>query len=376
MSTAEIVTAFKLQSEWCHKLGSPLYGELLEHASSDLAAGGPIARVISGWSGNPIPDALALRLMGAVHALVLAGGAPDLARFYPSAGGAPRWPDAWETFIDTVDRNVDSLRAALARGVQTNEVNRCAALLGGFLHVADRTGLPLRVLEVGASAGLNLNWDRYRYEYQRMSADPLSTDEAATDFSWGDATSGVMIRATWEGSSPLLNAPLRVASRAGCDIAPIDVRDPIQVQRIESFVWPDQLPRLQQLRAAIHLATGFAPVGAEKADVVDWLNQQLTTTADGVATIVYHSIFWWYLSEEQRQAMTDLIREAGTRAREQAPLAWLQFEMRGAKGADVDLTLWPSGEKVLLGRADPHGRTIRWFNDSTAPRPSTPVPHP
>lgn len=374
MSTAEIVTAFKLQAEWCHKLGSPLYGELLERASADLDAGGPIAKVISGWSGNPIPDALALRLMGAVHGLVLAGTAPDLARFYPSAGGAPRWPDAWEAFIGTVEQNTDLLRAELTRGVQTNEVNRCAALLGGFLRIAGTTRLPLRALEVGASAGLNSNWDRYRYDYDHTPSVP---EETASRFSWGDEKSPVLIRATWEGALPALDAPLRLESRAGCDVAPIDVRDPVQVHRIESFVWPDQLSRLQQLRDALRCATEQATSTPERADVIDWLRQRLSAHADGVATVVYHSIFWWYLSKEQRQAMNDLMQDAGERASADAPLAWLQFEMRGAKGADIDLTQWPGGEKVLLGRADPHGRNIRWFQDSdTEPRPLAPDPQP
>jgi hypothetical protein len=361
---SEIATAFQLQSEWCHRLGSPLYDQLLEHAAADLDAGGPIARAIEGWSGNPLPDALALRLMGAVHGMVLSGSAPDLARFYPSAGGTPRWPDTWRSFLTTVDGRVDEVRASLTRGVQTNEVNRCAALLGGFLRVADATDLPLRVLEVGASGGLNLNWDRYRYEYQRAPAEVPPTQSAtASDFSWGDPTASVVIRATWKGPTPTLHISPKVLRRAGCDIAPIDIRDPLHAHRLESFVWPDQLSRLQQLRAAIRLAAEQASVGLEKADVVEWLRGQLASSADGVATIVYHSILWWYLSEEQREAMTELLHQAGRRASSRAPLAWLQFEVRGVQGAEIELTLWPNGGTVLLGSADPHGRTIRWLQE-------------
>jgi hypothetical protein len=165
-----------------------------------------------------------------------------------------------------------------------------------------------------------------------------------------------------------------VTSRAGCDIAPVDVRDPLQVRRIESFIWPDQLPRLEQLRNAVRLTTRLAALELEQADVIDWLHAKLATPTDGVATVVYHSILWWYLSEEQRRAMTDLIEAAGRRAGERSPLAWLQFEMRGIKGADIDLTLWPNGEKVLLGRADPHGRSIRWFHDATGLRPPAAAP--
>jgi hypothetical protein len=46
---------------------------------------------------------------------------------------------------------------------QTNEVRRSAVLLPGFLTIAAETGLPLRILELGASAGLNQLWDRRHY---------------------------------------------------------------------------------------------------------------------------------------------------------------------------------------------------------------------
>jgi hypothetical protein len=92
------IEAFQLQAEWCRRLGSPMYGELLEHCLDDIRARGPVAGVLSDWSGDPLLDALALRLMGAVHRLVLTGAAPRLARFYPSAGGAPAWPEIWQAF--------------------------------------------------------------------------------------------------------------------------------------------------------------------------------------------------------------------------------------------------------------------------------------
>src|SRR5438034_5449361 len=109
-------------------------------------------------------SALALRFMGAVHRLVLEGRAPALARHYPSAGGEAGLEGAWAAFRDTLEQHRDTLRALVTSPVQTNEVGRSAALLGGFLLVARETGLPLRLLELGASAGLNLRWDHYRSE--------------------------------------------------------------------------------------------------------------------------------------------------------------------------------------------------------------------
>jgi hypothetical protein len=350
--------AFRLQGEFCAKMGSPFYGDLLARAADDIERAGPVARVLDGWTGNPIPDALVLRLMGAVHRLVLDGGAPELARYYPSAGGTPQWPAAWEAFARIVDTHADELRPALARHVQTNEVRRSMALLGGFLTVARTQSLPLRLLEIGCSAGLNLCWDRYRYEVVPIDAAEASV--AARPL-WGDADSPVTIRTGWDGPLDVFGARATVAERGGCDIAPIDVTDSAHVRTLESFVWADQLERLRQLRAAVAVARRAPPAIARRR-AADWLAEQLAAPRAGIATVVFHSIMWWYLSEEERELVTAHITAAGSRADANAPLAWLRFELRGVQDPEIRLTQWPGGAEVVLGRADPHGRYVHWYD--------------
>lgn len=346
------IEAFRLQADFCRTMGSPLYAELLTRAADDVEAGGPVAAVLGGWIGNPVPDALVLRLMGAVHQLVLAGRAPDLARYYPSAGGKPEWPAAWNAFCETVTAHAAAVRAALDRHVQTNEVRRCAALLSGFLTVAKMHGLPLRVLEIGSSAGLNLGWDRYRYELTDQTA-------SAVRAVWGDPSAAARIRTVWEGSSEIFATQTRVSARAGCDVAPIDVSDDAQVQRLESFVWPDQLERFTQLRSAIALARRTPPPLVRRA-AGEWLVEQLATPVNDVATVVFHSIMWWYMPEEERTRVSDVIAAAGARASARAPFAWLRLELMTSPDADLLLTRWPGGDETRLGRADAHGRFVRW----------------
>jgi hypothetical protein len=352
------VEAFRLQGEFCTKMGSPLYGELLARAAQDIECGGPVARVLDGWTGNPIPDALVLRLMGAVHRMVLDGAVPELARYYPSAGGTPQWPAVWEAFARIVETRVDVLRPALERHVQTNEVRRSAALLGGFLTVARMQALPQRLLEIGCSAGLNLCWDRYRYEVVPIAA----ADAVAPRPLWGDADSPVTIRTEWDGPLAIFGTRAAVAERSGCDIAPIDVTAPAHVRTLESFVWADQLERLRQLRAAVAIAR-HAPPPIARRGAADWLAEQLAVPRAGVATVVFHSIMWWYLSEDEREQVTAHIAAAGNRARADAPLAWLRFELRGFQEPEIRLTQWPHGAEVVLGCADPHGRYVHW-NDA------------
>src|SRR5262245_27299710 len=145
-----IVEAFRLQADFCEKLGSPLYADLLARATEDIERGGPVAAVLDGWSGNPVPDALVLRWMGAVHRLVRDGTLPELARYYPPVGGTPNGPAAWEAFRRVVAAHAATLRPALDQHVQTNEVRRSSALLGGFLTIAAASALPLRILEIGS----------------------------------------------------------------------------------------------------------------------------------------------------------------------------------------------------------------------------------
>jgi len=152
MDESPLSISLRLQAGACRHFGSPLYAELLSAAHASLGDGGPVDRLLAEWEGDPLRGFLPLRLMGAVHERVLAGAAPRLARFYPSAGGEEaHGPGAWTAFQQTVEAELDALRPALANFPQTNEVRRCAPLLAGFLVLARRFGLPIRLLEIGAS---------------------------------------------------------------------------------------------------------------------------------------------------------------------------------------------------------------------------------
>ncbi len=167
-----VAEAFRWQAGVMERLGAPGSAAIVRRCADDVLAGGAVAEIVAGWEGRPAQDALALRLLGAVHAIVLDGRAPELAAFCATAGGTRSLQsgDAWEAFRGVVRERADEIRPALGRQVQTNEVRRSAALLVGFLHVARAVAMPLRLLEIGCSAGLNLRWDRYGYEFVACEA--------------------------------------------------------------------------------------------------------------------------------------------------------------------------------------------------------------
>jgi hypothetical protein len=346
----QTVELLRLQAGWCARLGSPLYAHLLAGAADDAEAGGPLAALLAGHEHDRPASALALRLMGAVHRLVLGGRAPALAARYPSAGGDGDAAAAWPAFRELVASHLETLRPLVALPVQTNEVGRAAALAPGFLTVAAETGLPLRCLEVGASAGLNLRWDRFRYE--------------GPGGAWGDPASPVVLRDCWTtGGLPFATA-VHVAERAGCDPSPVDPTTDDGRVTLEAYVWADQRERFAQLDAACDVARRV-PVVVERAHGPDWLAVRLAAPRAGVATVVYHSIVLQYLDAAGRGCLRDVIADAGARAAAAAPLAWLRLEPGGDE-AELRLTVWPGGEERLLATAGFHGRGVRWLAPQAA----------
>jgi hypothetical protein len=332
------------QAEWCLRLGSPLYAAILEGAATDLEQGGPAWRLLEGREREPAASFVQLRLMGAVHRLVLMGRIPELAAVYPSVGGTADLERGPSLFVEALDAHSDEIRAHLDRPVQTNEVSRCAGLLGGFLTIARETGLPLSLREVGASAGLHLRFDRYRY--------------VSGDWAWGDPDSPVRFEDVFESAAPALH-PIEIADRRGCDANPLDPRSEEDRLTLMSFVWPDQVHRFEVLRGALEIASRD-DVTVERASAADWVEEVLATPTTWAATVVYHSIVVQYLSADDGRRMHDAITAAGEAATVEAPLAWLFLEP-GEQQTDVRLTLWPGGEQRLLARATFQASDVIWL---------------
>ncbi len=338
---------FERQALACEALGSPLYAGLLRSAARDLLAGGPTADVLDGHLDDPGRTALALRMLGGVHALVLTGRAPELAAFYPSAGGAADpgagSERAWPAMRRVLAGQADEVRAWLAHPPQTNEVGRGAALIGALCLLAVQASLPVRLVEIGASAGLNLRADQFRI--------------TGGGSSYGPVSSPVQMADSWLGTAPAAR-PLDVISRIGGDLAPIDPVSQDGRLRLSAYVWADQVARFGRLRGACDLAAQIpADLRAEPAiDTIAGIKLE-----PGTWTVLWHSIMWQYLSVDQQIAIRSAIETVGTAATNSARFAHVYLELvKGSSDTPIEMVTWPGGVSRRLGTAPPHGIPVIW----------------
>ncbi len=318
---------------------SPLYAGLSVQIANDahlLALAGHARR------GQPVQN----MLFAAVHDLLLRGVTHPLAAYYPSVTESPVSGDPFPAFRAFCHEYADDIRALLAsRRVQTNEVGRCALLLPALYTVASQSGhLPLALIEVGASAGLNLLWDRYAYDY-------------GTGRPYG--SSPLVLTCELRGSvpPPLPDTPPAVSERVGLDLNPIDIRDDDAVRWLRALVWPDQPHRMRRLETAIILAQQKPP-RLIAGDALARLPDLLAAAPLDTAVCVYHSFVLNQISQESRDQYYNLLADYSHRC----DLYDVALEWIGTPTPEIVLRAFHGGDvrETLLAACEPHGRWLDW----------------
>jgi hypothetical protein len=342
VSPDALVGYLRGQGEYCAAHGSVLYGLLCAALADDVVAGGPAADLLARWTAAGVDRARvdrevpALRLLGGAHRLVLSGRAPGLAAHFPSAGGAAGPQGAWPALRAVLAEHGRRLRAALGRPPQTNEVGRSVPLLGGLRQIAAWTGaMPVRLHEIGTSAGLNLRADHFPVGPGMLLDSPLPLPQV---------TAGPIVQ------------------RVGADLHPLDPTTTRGRLVLASYVWPDDRVRLERLRAALAVAAAV-PVQLRRCSAAE-LVRGLDVRA-GAVTVLWHSVMWQYVGEQERTQVLAQVARLGAAASDSAPFAHLRFEpartgQEDGGGHQVRLTLWPGGADRLLGTAPAHGVPTRW----------------
>jgi len=317
-------------------------GQLLTLLAENWPRDSDLGQLFAKWPGDigPHGASLPLRIAGGLHALVLTDRDPALCAAYPPNSTDDKTLTA--AILSALTTHQDFLLNWVQSPPQTNEVRRSAAIIPAAHWLATRINLPFITSELGASAGLNLMWDRYALTAKNQTLGP--PDPVLT------------LTPDWTGPVPA-SALIRVADRRGVDLNPLDITDPTQTLRLFAYLWPDQPHRMALTRAAIAAQTATIDGG----DAIDWLETRLSQPQKGHLHLIYHTVAWQYFPDQTQQRGTALIEAAGARATDSEPLAWFGMESDGdTKGAALTLRLWPGDQHIPLGRADFHGRWINW----------------
>lgn len=330
----------RAQADACARLGSPYTARVLTLVADHLRPGHAVADRLLEWPADRTQeDAVALRLAGALHYLVLTRQAAMLARFYTR----DTIPDdqLWRSLDAVMRLKADDILPVLDQAPQTNEVARSAVFIAAGHWLSAAFGLPLVLSELGTCAGLNLLWDRYALQ---IGSHRYGPDDAA-----------ITLAPEWHGAVPPQTPPV-IRARAGVDRNPLDpVADH---DRLQSYIWADQSARLARQASALQVAAEARPT-IHAGCAVAWLSDRLSRPQPQACHMVYHSLFWQYLNAAQQREVIDAMARARLQANE--PLAHVAMEADGeGPGALLTLTLWPQGTEIPLGRADFHGAWVDW----------------
>jgi hypothetical protein len=288
-------------------------------------------------------------LFAAAQFLLLGGAEHPVAEYYPNLVASPKSGDPYPAFRSFCLEHADEMCGILAtRRVQTNEVRRCALLLPAFGLVAECAGKPLSLIEVGASAGLNLLFDRYAYDY----------GEGRTA---GDLDSPVRIPCEIRGekSIPLPPRTPEVASRTGLDLNPLDMRDPESGRWLEALIWPEEFAhRVPLLERAMEVARRKPPK-LLRGDALDLLPESIKAAPEDSAICVFHTFTLNQFARKSRERFAATLAEHAT----ERELYRVSVEWLGSETPLLKLSTFERGveRETTLARCDDHGEWIQWL---------------
>jgi hypothetical protein len=321
---------------------SPIYA----HLSTAIARDPELLSLASSCrKGERIPNLL----FAAVHYLLLKGLSHPVARFYKSLGGSfDGREDPYFEFRSFCLEHVEQIRQLISvRWVQTNEVSRCAGLMPVFLtasrKVPDRS---LFLVDIGASAGLNLFWDHYGYKYGDL-------------VDGGDRNSLVQIECALSGLNvpPLSPFFPPVAGRVGVDLNPLDVRVEEDALWLRALIWPEHEKRAELLRNAIAVVRQ-QPLELLAGDGVDLLPKIIKAVpVDSVLCIVR---IFTPISQEGRDRLTTLVADYAVKR----DVMMISARPHGGDDSELRLTSFVNGHRTEQGLAymQNHGNRMEWLN--------------
>lgn len=343
------VRQLRIEARKAADFGKPLAAALMESLARVLPRGGPVFARIEAWPGDLASDGVIFRLNAGLHALALAGRAGRLGALY-GEGWLPPPAQLDHALAHVLDRYSEELIGWLAHPTQTNEVARVAGLVAALFALSHERAMPCEVFELGASAGLNLNFPRYAVRLGGIAACAPRSE--------------VTLAPQWRGRG-LTATPLTIIATRGVDLSPLDVAEAADRQRLEAYVWPGEKARAERLAAAIDIARRHPPL-VEAGLASDWLARRLAAPQPaGQLRVVFHSMVLQYADVAERAAINAAFAAAGRRAQIDRPLARVGIEWCAERHAvELRIAQWDGnskqGEARLAAICHPYGEWIDW----------------
>jgi len=345
--------SFRIQAGYCAAMAAPITTRVATVLGKSLTRDSETGRRVLDWPGEPVADALVLRLIGGLHALHRRG-VPEIA---PVFTGAVTDEAQVGAILNAVFVAHDAeLLPWLDGPPQTNEAGRSAGLMTGILHLARRHGPKFELLEIGSSAGLNLLIGRYRFDLGGLQFGPVD--------------SPVEIRPEWRGPPPP-DAPVEIVSARGVDIQPLDLSGVRDAERLQAYCWVENDERQARLAKTIAMVRAEG-VDLKQGDAADWVEDRLAEPqAEGVTRVLMHSVVWQYLPETTQRRIADAMTAAGERATPGRPLGWVMMEPnRDLHRHEVRVRGWPGETPMaLVALTHAHGAWIEALEPPYETRP-------
>ncbi|MEV4502593.1 DUF2332 domain-containing protein [Streptomyces klenkii] len=297
--------------------------------------------------GQPAPN----MLFGAVHHLLRDGVQHPLATYFTGHEDLDE-ARAGTLLTDFCRRHAERIRVIIAtRSVQTNEVNRCAVLLPAFAALQQQLddGRLIRIVDVGASAGLNLLWDRYTYDYggHRISLPASDPD--------------TVLSCAIKGGMPSLSLDVsRFVRPVGIELSPVDITDPEATEWLVSLTWPEQTARMRTLNSALALAARTPPtILAGRAE--DHLADVVAETPPGrhLCFVFSWSIYQIFGSPGGRERLANTLAELS----QHRPLHEISIGHFGHTTPRVIMASYDGGVRRsdVVAYCDVYGTWLHWL---------------
>jgi len=341
-----------IEARKAREFRKPIVAAVLESLARVLPHAPGMRACIESWPGDIAGAGVIFRLNAGLHALARSGRDRDLQAICRAAeaGKLPSPQDLDRALTATLACHTADLMQWMAGPTQTNEVARVAGLVAALMELGARAPMPVELLELGASAGLNLNFPHYCCQVGSALC--------------GDPASHVRIAPGWRGRE-VPAVPVALDRAVGVDLNPLDIRLDEDCERLHAYIWAGEQERDKRLNAAIALARTFPPrVDAGLAS--RWLARKLATPQrEGYRRVVFHSMVVQYMPEVERRAVDAALALAAASACASRPLVRVGMEWSADRSAvELCVTMWDgsarSGRRTVVAHCHPYAEWFEW----------------